>query len=204
MEEKSIRAYRIEELSGKVREHIIQKYLYENDWDNWYPERNKSFITICEMLEFQLFSYDDDKGYGVGVERFNPEEVKGVSRVVAYVVNRFPLKKAMWSVDEKKTEFYKAHSDALALNRYTLWMPTGYVADFALQNAVDNFVSWVRKSHTKDTCTLTNFCKFLEGAFNEELNHDYEYETSDDFVMKMLSDDWFAEDGTNITGLVED
>ena len=202
MEEKSIRAFRIEELPGKVREHIIQKYLYENDWDNWYHERNKSFMAICDLLGFQLFDYDG--GYGVGVERFDPEEVKGASRVIAYIVNRFPLKKAMYSIDEKKNKFYKVHSDSLALNRYTLWMPTGYVADFALQNAVDNFVAWIYKFHTKDTCTLTDFCKFLEGAFNEELNHDYEYETSDDFVIKMLSDDWFAEDGTNITGLVED
>ena len=203
MEIKAIKAYRIEELPGKVREHIIQKYLYENDWDNWYNERNKSFMAICELLEFQLFSYDD-KGYGVGVEAFNADEVKGASRVIAYIVNRFPLKKAMYSVDEKKNEFYKVHSDSLALNRYTLWMPTGYVADFALKNAFDAFVKWVRKFHTKDTCTLANFCHFLEDAFNEELNHDYKYETSDDFVIEMLSDDWFAEDGTNITYLIEE
>ena len=202
MEEKSIRAFRIEELPGKVREHIIQKYLYENDWANWYHERNKSFMAICDLLGFQLFDYDG--GYGVGVERFDPEEVKGASRVIAYIVNRFPLKKAMYSIDETKNKFYKVQSDSLALNRYTLWMPTGYVADFALQNAVDNLVAWIYKFHTKGTCTLTDVCKFLEGAFNEELNHDYEYETSDDFVIKMLSDDWFAEDGTNITGLVED
>ena len=201
MEKRIINAYRIEELPGKVREHIIQKYLDENDWDNWHHERNKSFMAICDLLEFQLFDYDGS--YGVGVERFNPEEVKGASRVIAYVVNRFPLKKAMYSVDKKKNEFYKVHSDSLALNRYTLWMPTGYVADFALQNAVDNFVAWVHKFHTKDTCTLTDFCKFLEGAFNEILNDEYVIETSDDFVMKMLSDDWFAEDGTNITALVE-
>ena len=202
MEKRIINAYRINELPGKVREHIIQKYLYENDWDNWYHERNKSFMAICDLLEFQLFDYDG--GYGVGVERFNPEEVKGASRVIAYIVNRFPLKKAMYSVDGKKNEFYKVHSDSLALNRYTLWMPTGYVADFALQNAVDNFVAWVKEFHTKDTCTLTDFCKFLEGAFNEILNDEYASETSDIFVMGMLSDDWFAEDGTNITGLVED
>ena len=202
MEVKAIKAYRIEELPGKVREHIIQKYLYENDWDNWYHERNKSFMAICDLLGFQLFDYNGS--YGVGVEVFDTDEVKGASRVIAYVVNRFPIKKAMWSVDEKKNEFYKGHSDALALNRYTLWMPTGYVADFALQNAVDNFVSWIRKFHTKDTCTLTDFCKFLEGAFNEILNDEYASETSDEFVMGMLSDDWFAEDGTNITGLVDD
>ena len=202
MEEKSIRAYRIEELPGKVREHIIQKYLYENDWDNWYHERNKSFMAICDLLGFQLFDYDGS--YGVGVEVFDTDEVKGASRVIAYVANHFPLKKVMWSVDEKKTEFYKVNSDAIALNRYTFRMPTGYVADFALQNAVDNFVTWVRKFHTKDTCTLTDFCKFLEEAFNEILNDEYASETSDVFVMGMLSDDWFAEDGTNITGLVED
>lgn len=109
----------------------------------------------------------------------------------------------MWSVNEKKTEFYKVHSDSLALNRYTLWMPTGYVADFALQNAVDNFVSWVRKFHTKDTCTLTDFCKSLERAFNEILNDEYAIETSDEFVMGMLSEDWFTADGVNITALVE-
>lgn len=202
MEKRIINAYRINELPGKVREHIIQKYLYENDWDNWYHERNKSFMAICDLLNFQLFDYDG--GYGVGVERFNPEEVKGASRVIAYIVNRFPLKKAMYSVDEKKNAFYKVHSDSLALNRYTLWMPTGYVADFALKNAFDAFVKWIRDFHKEDTCTLANFCYFLEDAFNEELNHDYKYETSDDFVINMLSDDWFAEDGTNITGLVDD
>ena len=203
MEEKIIKAYRINELPGKVRTNIIQNYLYENDWDNWKHERNKSFMAICDLLGFQLFSYDDDNGYGVGVETFDTDKVKGASRVIAYVVNRFPLKKAMYSVDEYKTQFYKEHSDALALNRYTLWMPTGYVADFALQNAVDNFVSWVCKFHTKDTCTLTDFCKFLEGAFNEELNDEYAVETSDKFVMEMLSEDWFTADGANITALVD-
>lgn len=201
MEKRIINAYRINELPGKVRTKIIQNYLYENDWDNWYNERNKSFMAICDLLNFQLFDYDG--GYGVGVEAFDTDEVKGASRVIAYVVNRFPLKKAMWSVDEKKNEFYKVHSDALALNRYTLWMPTGYVADFALQNAVDNFVSWLRKFHTKDTCTLTNFCKILEDAFNEILNDEYTSQTSDEFVMGMLSEDWFTADGTNITALIE-
>lgn len=109
----------------------------------------------------------------------------------------------MWVADDKKNSFYKEHSEALALNRYTLWMPTGYVADFALQNAVDNFVSWVRRFHTEDTCTLTDFCKFLEGAFNEILNDEYTNETSDAFVMEMLSEDWFTADGANITALVE-
>lgn len=200
MELKTIKAYRIGELPGNIRTQIIQNYIDTHDWDVWKHERNKSFCAICDLLGFQLFSYDDDGGYGVGVEAV---EIKGASRVIAYVTNRFPLKKVMWVADDKKRSFYKEHSDALALNRYTLWMPTGYVADFCLHNALDNFVSWVRKYHTADICTIEDFCRFLEGAFNEELNDEYRCQTSDEFAMDMLSDLWFNLEGANITALIE-
>lgn len=201
MENKIIKAYRIEELPGKIQQNIIEDYLYTHDWDNWKHERNKSFCAICDLLGFQLFSYDDDGGYGVGVEAV---EVKGASRVIAYVTNRFPLKKVAWNVDDKKNSFYKTHSDALALNRYTVWMPTGYVADFCYMDAFEAFVKWVRKFHTQDTCTIEDFCRFLEGAFNEFLNDEYNSQTSDEFIMEQLSEDWFTADGTNITALIED
>lgn len=200
MEIKTIKAYRIEDLPGKVQTKIIEDYLYTTDWDNWKHERNKSFCAICDLLGFQLFSYGDG-GYSVGVEAV---EVKGASRVIAYVLNRFPLKKVAWNVDEKKNSFYKAHSAALALNRYTVWMPTGYVADFCYMDAFEAFVKWVSKFKTADTCTIEDFCRFLEGAFNEFLNSEYNSQTSDEFIMEQLSEDWFTADGTNISALIDD
>ena len=106
MEKRIIKAYRIEELKTNVKNSVINRYHNEHywDWDVYANERNKSFMAICDLLGFQLF--DDDGGYGVGVKTFDADEIKGASRVIAYVVNRFPMKKAMWSVDEKKTEFY--------------------------------------------------------------------------------------------------
>ena len=201
MEKRIINAYRINELPGKVRTKIIQNYISENDWDNWYPERNKSFMAICDLLELQLFDYDG--GYGVGVERFNPEEVKGASRVIAYINNHVAFKKAMWCMDAKKNAFYEAHADALAKIRYTDWLPTGYTADYCLHEAYDKFIEWVREYHKTNTCTLQDFMYVLEDAFNHELNNDYDYYNSDDYAINALEGDWFAEDGTNITGLVE-
>lgn len=93
MEIKAIKAYRIEELQPNVKNSVINKYHNEHawNWDLYSSERNKSFMAICNLLGFQLFDYDG--GYGVGVEGFDTDEVKGASRVIAYVVNRFPLKK---------------------------------------------------------------------------------------------------------------
>ena len=204
MELKAIKAYRIEELQPSVKNSVINKYHNEHywDWDLYGNERNKSFQNICEMLEFQLFNYDG--GYGVGVEAFNPEEVKGASRVVAYINNHVALKKAMWCMDAKKNSFYEAHADALAKSRYADWLPTGYTADYCLHEAYDKFIEWAKQFHKVDICTLQDFMQFLEDAFNHELNNDYDYYNSDNYVLEALEGDWFAEDGTNITYLIEE
>ena len=208
MEVKAIKAFRIEELQPSVKSSIINKYHNEHywDWDVYANERNKSFQNICDMLGFQLFSYDndDDKGYGVGVEAFDPEEVKGASRVIAYINNHVAFKKAMWCMDAKKNAFYEAHADALAKIRYTDWLPTGYTADYCLHEAYDKFIEWVREYHKTNTCTLQDFMYVLEDAFNHELNNDYDYYNSDDYAIKAMDDDWFTEDGKNITALVEE
>lgn len=198
MEVKAIKAFRIEELQPSVKNSVINKYLNEHYWDVYANERNKSFQNICDMLGFQLFSY------GVGVEAFDPEAVKGASRVIAYINNHVAFKKAMWCMDAKKNAFYEVHADALAKSRYADWFPTGYTADYCLHEAYDNFIAWVRKYHKTNTCTLQDFMYVLEGAFNHELNNDYDYYNSDDYAIKAMDDDWFTEDGKNITTLIEE
>lgn len=206
MEVKAIKAFRIEELQPSVKNSVINKYHNEHywNWDVYANERNKSFQNICDMLGFQLFSYDDDCAYGVGVEAFDPKEVKGASRVVAYINNHVAFKKAMWCMNAKKNAFYEGHADALAKSRYADWLPTGYTADYCLHEAYDKFIEWVREYHKTNTCTLQDFMYVLEGAFNHELNKDYDYYNSDDYAINALEDDWFAEDGTNITYLIEE
>lgn len=206
MEFKAIKAFRIEELQPSVKNSVINKYHNEHywDWDVYANERNKSFQNICDMFGFQLFSYDDDGIYGVGVEAFDPEEIKGASRVVAYINNHVAFKKAIWCMDAKKNAFYEAHADALAKSRYADWLPTGYTADYCLHEAYDNFIAWVRKYHKTNTCTLQDFMYVLEGAFNHELNNDKDYYSSDDYAIKAMDDDWFTEDGKNITALIEE
>ena len=172
MEVKAIKAYRIEELQPSVKNSVINRYHNEHywDWDVYANERNKSFMAICDLLGFQLFNYGDD--YGVGGEAFEPEEVKGASRVVAYINNHVAFKKAILCMDAKKNAFYEAHADALAKSRYADWMPTGYTSDYCLHEAYDNFIEWVKEFHKADTCTLQDFVQFLEGAFNHELTND--------------------------------
>lgn len=206
MEVKAIKAFRIEELQPSVKNSVINKYHNEHywDWDVYANERNKSFQSICDILEFQLFSYDNDGTYGVGVEAFEPEEVKGASRVVAYINNRYHFKRPMFSIIDKKDAFYKAHAKSLALTRYADWMPTGYTSDYCCKEAYERFIEWVKEFHKSDTCTLQDFMHFLEDAFNKELNNDLEYYNSDDYAINALEGDWFAEDGTNITALVND
>lgn len=204
MEKRIINAYRIEELKTSVKNSVINKYHNEHywDWDLYSSERNKSFQNICEMLGFQLFNYDG--GYGVGVEAFEPEEVKGASRVVAYINNHVTLKKAMYCMDAKKNTFYKAHANALAKSRYADWLPTGYTADYCLHEAYNKFIEWLKEFNKANICTLQDFMQFLEDAFNHELNNDYDYYNSDDYALAALDGDWFAEDGTNITYLIEE
>lgn len=203
MENKVIKAYRIEELLPNVKNSVINKYHNEHywDWDVYANERNKSFRTICDIFGFQLFDYD---GYGVGCEHFDAEEVKGIRRVVAYINNHYTFKRPMFSVISKKEKFYKNHADALALMRYADWMPTGYTSDYCCKEAYESFIEWVKEFHKSDTCTLKDFMHFLEDAFNKELNNDLEYYNSDDYALIALKDDWFAEDGTNITYLIEE
>lgn len=198
-----IKAYRIEELKPAVRSIVINQYhnAHSDNWDAYATERNKSFKNICDMLGFQLLNYGG--GYGVGVEAFNPESVIGASRVIAYITNHATLKKAMWCMDKKKNAFYENHADALAKNRYTEWLPTGYTADYCLHEAFDKFIAWVREYHKQDTCDLKDFMYMLESSFNNELNSDYEYYNSDESALEALEEEWFAEDGTNITALVE-
>lgn len=203
MEKRIINAYRIEELQPSVKNSVINKYHNEHywNWDLYSSERNKSFRVICDILGFQLFNYDDS--YGVGCEPFDAEEVKGIRRVVAYINNHYTFKRPMFSVIDKKDAFYKAHTNSLALTRYADWMPTGYTSDYCCKEAYDKFIEWVKEFHKADTCTLQDFMQFLEDAFNHELNNDYDYYNSDDYALVALDADWFAEDGTNITALVE-
>lgn len=202
MEIKAIKAFRIEELQPSVKNSVINKYHNEHYWDKdlYCNERNKSFRTICDIFDFQLFDYDDS--YGVGCEPFDAEEVKGIHRVVAYINNHYTFKRPMFSVIDKKDAFYKAHAKSLALTRYADWMPTGYTSDYCCKEAYERFIEWVKEFHKSDSCTLQDFMHFLEGAFNKELNNDLEYYKSDDYAINALEDDWFAEDGTNITALV--
>lgn len=183
MKVKAIKAYRIEELQTSVKNSVINKYHNAHywNWDLYSSERNKSFMAICDAFGFQLFDYDG--GYGVGCEPFDAEEVKGIRRVVAYINN---------------------HADALAKSRYADWMSTGYTADYCAQEAYQHFIEWVKKYHNEDTCNLQDFMYMLEDAFNHELNNDYDYYNSDDYAINALEDDWFAEDGTNITYLIEE
>lgn len=203
MEKRIINAYRINELQPSVKSSVINKYHNEHywDWDLYSNERNKSFRTICDLFGFQLFDYD---GYGIGCEPFDAEEVKGISRVVAYINNHYTFKRPMFSVIDKKDAFYKAYENSLALTRYADWMPTGYTSDYCCKEAYERFIEWVKEFHKADTCTLQDFMQFLEDAFNHELNKDYDYYNSDDYAISALEDDWFAEDGTNITYLIED
>ena len=204
MEVKAIKAFRIEELQPSVKNSVINKYHNEHywDWDVYANERNKSFQNICNMLGFQLFDYDGN--YGVGCEPFDAKDMVGISRVVAYINNHYDFKRPMFSVIDKKDAFYKAHADALALTRYADYLPTGYTSDYCAQEAYRDFIEWIKKYHKEATCTLQDFMQFLESAFNKELNTDYEYYNSDDYAIKALEDDWFTEDGTNITAVVED
>ena len=204
MEVKAIKAYRIEELKTSVKNSVINKYHNEHYWncDLYGNERNTSFRAICDIFSFQLFNYDDS--YVVGCETFDANEVKGIRRVVAYINNHYPFKRPIFSVIDKKDAFYKAHTNSLALSRYADWMPTGYTSDYCCKEAYEHFIEWVKEFHKVNTCTLQDFMNFLENSFNEELKHDYDYYNSDAYVLEALEDDWFAEDGTNITGLVED
>lgn len=203
MEEKIIKAYRIEELNPKAKERALNEYHSANyfDWDLFSMERNKSFTSICDAFGFQLFDYDG--GYGVGCEPFDPEEVKGASRVIAYINNHYDFKRPMFSIIDKKDAFYKVHADGLAKSRYADYLPTGYTSDYCCKEAYEHFLEWVRKYHNEDTCTLQDFMHFLEGAFNQELNSDYDYYNSDAYALDAMSDLWFAEDGTNITAIVD-
>ena len=204
MEVKQIKAYRIEELTPKAKEHALNEHHNANyfDWNLFSMERNKSFMAICDAFGFQLFDYDGS--YGVGCEPFDAEEVKGIRRVVAYINNHYDFKRPMFSVINKKKAFYKAHADALAKNRYADYLPTGYTSDYCAQEAYERFIEWVKKHHNEVTCTLQDFMYFLEEAFNHELNNDYDYYNSDAYAEDSMGDEWFAEDGTNITALIEE
>lgn len=204
MEVKAIKAYRIEELQPGVKNSVINKYHNEHywNWDLYGNERNKSFRTICDIFGFQLFDYDGS--YGVDCEPFDAEEVKGIRRVVAYINNHYTFKRPMFSIIDKKDTFYKEHANSLALSRYADWMPTGYTSDYCCKEAYERFIEWVKEFHKVDTCTLQDFMHFLEDAFNHELNNDYDFYNSDESALEALEDDWFAEDGTNITCLIEE
>lgn len=202
METRKIKCYRLEELKGSAQTRVIGRFHAENIyWDTWENERHNSFDAICDCMCMN-WSVDYDGEYSVclGVDYYDAEDMQGASRVIAHIVNHWDFKVPKYVADEKKQQWYRKHEDSLAKNRYEDWMPTGYTSDYCLKEAYDAFVEMARKN--KDV-TLQDFCDCLADVFNKEYERDYDWKHSDAYVMEMCADSWYAEDGTDITHLVD-
>lgn len=199
--------YTIDQLSSDVQKQVCQAAIDANIyWDVWQEERNSSFSAICDKLDLQ---WDCDNYDNYYVEETSNEwyakDIQGISRVIAYIVNRWGnFKKPMYIDKDKHSTFYKLlHKKGAALpQKFTEdAMPTGYCADYCFYEAYAEFLDLARKQ--PDTITLADFCGCLAMAFEKEYQADYEQATSIDYAMEFLCQDkYYTWHGKDITDIV--
>ena len=200
--------YTIDQLPTDVQQRVCRDAIDANAyWDVWQDERSKSFDAICECLNLQWSTDNYDNYY---VESGNSpdyyaQDIKGASRVIAYIVNRWgSFKEPMYVDKDKHSNFYKLlHKRGAALpQKFTEdTTPTGYCADYAFYDAYAAFLERARKKPY--TITLADFCGCLADAFYKEYQADYEQATSIDYAMEFLCQDkYYTWRGENITGII--
>lgn len=198
--------YTIDQLPTDVQQKVCQAAIDANIyWDVWQDERNHSFSAICDKLELQ---WDCDNYDNYYVEETSNEwyakDIQGISRVIAYIVNRWgDFKVPMYIDKDKHSTFYKLlHKKGAALpQKFTEdAMPTGYCADYCFYEAYADFLDLARQQ--PDTITLADFCECLADAFEKEYQADYEQATSEEYAIEFLCMDkyytWYGEDITDI------
>lgn len=198
MEIKIIKCYRLEELEAEVQSDVINNFNESNYyWDVWKYERNKSFNAICECLDM---TWQDSEGNYYVYPAYEVRQMQGAGRVIAYIMNHWNFKTVMYTPSIKKRRWYKAHETSLAKNRYEDWLPTGYSADYCLKEAFDSFVG---KAKRNKKVSLLMFCECLAEAFTKEYQNDYEWFHSDAYVLEKCADNWYTEDGIEVTHLID-
>ena len=199
--------YTIDQLPSDVQQRVCQDAIDANIyWDVWQDERNRSFDAICESLDLQ-WNCDNYDNYYVEETScdYYAKDIIGVSRVIAYIINRWgDFKKPMYIDKDKHSNFYKLlhKKDAALPQKFTEdAMPTGYCADYCFYDAYAEFLDLARKQ--PDTITLADFCGCLASAFEKEYQADYEQATSLDYAMKYLCQgSYYTWQGEDITGIV--
>lgn len=200
--------YTIDQLPTDVQQQVCQDAIDANIyWDTWQDERNKSFDAICDTLDLYWATDNYDTYY---VESGNSpdyyaRDIKGASRVIAYIVNHWgDFKNPMYIDKNKHSNFYKLlHKKGAALpQKFTEdAMPTGYCADYTFYEAYAEFLELARKN--PDAVTLADFCGCLANAFYKEYQADYEQATSIDYAMEFLcQDNYYTWQGKDITDIV--
>lgn len=199
--------YTIDQLPSDVQKRVCQAAIDANIyWDVWQDERNSSFNAICDKLDLQ---WDCDNYDNYYVEETSNEwyakDIQGISRVIAYIVNRWgDFKKPMYIDKDKHSTFYKLlHKKGAALpQKFTEdAMPTGYCADYCFYEAYKKFIDLARRQ--PDTITLADFCGCLADAFYREYDADYTQAHSIDYAMGFLcQDNYYTWQGKDITDIV--
>ena len=199
--------YTINQLPSDVQKRVCQDAIDANIyWDVWQDERNSSFNAICDKLDLQWECDNYDNYY---VEETSNEwyakDIQGISRVIAYIVNRWgDFKKPMYIDKDKHSTFYKLlHKKGAALpQKFTEdAMSTGYCADYCFYEAYKEFIDLARQQ--PDTITLADFCECLARHFEKEYQADYEQATSIDYAMEFLcQDNYYTWQGKDITDVV--
>lgn len=198
--------YTIDQLPRDVQKEVCQEAIDAKEyWDAWQWKREASFNAICNRLALQ-WEQDSYDNYHVDEDSptFYASDIKGASRVIAYIVNRWgDFKIPVYAGKDKHTGFYKmCHKKDVVLSPQFLKdkLLTGYCADYAFYDAFTAFVDYARQH--PDTVTLADFCGCLAEAFQKEYEADYEQAHSIDYAMECLCNDkyytWQGEDITNI------
>lgn len=197
--------YTIDQLPSDVQQRVCQDAIDANIyWDVWQDERYHSFNAICDKLDLQWY-YDNYDNYYVEEtsNEWYAKDIQGISRVIAYIVNRWGnFKKPMYIDKDKHSTFYKLlHKKGAALpQKFTEdAMPTGYCADYCFYEAYAEFLDLARKQ--PDTITLADFCGCLARHFEKEYQADYEQAI--DYAMEFLcQDNYYTWQGKDITDIV--
>lgn len=199
--------YTIAQLPSGVQKEVCQEAIDAQEyWDTWQQEREEAFNVICDRLALQ-WEQDNYNNYHVDADSptFYASNVKGASRVIAYIVNHWGNFKApMYVNKDKHATFCKLlHKKGAALPQKFLEdkLLTGYCTDYTFYEAFSAFVDYARQH--PDTVTLATFCRRLADAFTKEYEAAYEQAHSIDYAMEYLCNDrYYTWQGEDITAIV--
>lgn len=190
----TVKLFTFNELSDKAKERAREwwrscddEFPWQREFENTVKAIENSFDIEFENIgpyEYTPFWYDKND--------YREAREMSFARAVAYINNNFDFK-VLESAREYSGKIRRIGC-ALAKNRYTDNLLTGYCSDYVTHESYKKFIEYGRKYKN---AKLSDFFDILARGLRDEIESEYDYMQTDEYIDDILTANEyeFMEDG---------